>query len=105
MSLEVCGMNAKHKGPFFTLTLIAFQCGPGSRVKGKSRKKVSYVVGRLCRRCIRQSQVRVKGEKLFPKRKRKSDGIPPVNSLPAVAIAKNGTGHGIPRNTGGIPQS
>jgi hypothetical protein len=103
MSVENCSMNHAHKGPFFTITVVAHQSGPGSRVHGKERKQIRYVVGRLCRRCVRQSLLRVKGQKLFPKRRRRSGGFPPENSLSAVDIAKNKNTPGKPWETGGKP--
>lgn len=104
MSVETCSMNASHKGPYFTITVVAHQSGPGSRVRGKERRQVRYVVGRLCRRCVRQSLVKVKGQKLFPKRRAKLSGFPHENSLSAVGIAKNEMTPGKPRETGGKPR-
>jgi hypothetical protein len=103
MSVENCSMNHAHKGPYFTITVVAHQCGPGSRVRGKERRKVSYVVGRLCRRCVRRSLVSVKGQKLFPKRRAKNAGIPGVSAVPGGDIAKKKNRAGIPRDTSGIP--
>ena len=45
---------------------------PGSRDRRKKRKQVRYVVGRLCRKCISCSLLRVKGQKLFKRIRRKS---------------------------------
>ena len=73
MSPEKCQRSELHRGPFFTIN----QSGPGSRVEGKKRRQVRYVVGRVCRDCVSSLLVRVKGEKLLPKKRvRKSGGLP-----------------------------
>jgi len=77
VSPEKCQRSELHRGPFFTITLVAFQSGPGSRVEGKKWRQVRYVVGRVCRDCVSSLLVRVKGEKLLPKKRvRKSGGLP-----------------------------
>ena len=79
MSPEKCGMSEQHRGPFFTITLVAYQSGPGSRMEGKKRRQVRYVVGRVCRDCVSSLLVRVKGSKLLPKKRvRQSGGLPMV---------------------------
>jgi len=51
--------------------------GAGLARGGKKRRQVRYVVGRVCRDCVSSLLVRVKGEKLLPKRRvRKSGGLP-----------------------------
>ena len=103
MSPEKCQMSQSHRGPFFTITVVAFQSGPGSRVRGKERRQVRYVVGRLCRKCLSSSLVKVKGQRLFPKRRAQSFGLPAEKAAPAMGIAKNNLTPGIPRETGGKP--
>ena len=77
MSPEKCQRSGLHRGPFFTIKVVAFQSGPGSRVVGKKRRQVRYVVGRVCRECVSSLLIRVKGQKLLPKaRARKSGGLP-----------------------------
>ena len=64
---EKCHRSESHKGPYFTITVVAFQAGPGTRARGKERRQVRYVVGRLCRKCVSCSLIRVRGEKLLRK--------------------------------------
>ena len=66
---EKCHRSQEHRGPFFTITVVANESGPGSRLGGKERKQVRYVVGRLCRKCLRKSRVRVSGKKLIRKKR------------------------------------
>ena len=77
MSPEKCQMSDSHKGPFFTITIVAYQSGPGSRVEGKKRRQFRYVVGRVCRDCFSRALVNVKGKKVLPKKRvRQSGGLP-----------------------------
>ena len=83
MEAEKCRNSEEHKGPFFTLTLVAYQSGPGSRVEGKKRRQVRYVLGRVCRDCIPSSLIRVNGKKLLPKKRiRRSGGLPVPKNTP-----------------------
>ena len=51
--------------------------GAGLARGGEKRRQVRYVVGRGCRDCVSSLLVRVKGEKLLPKKRvRASGGLP-----------------------------
>lgn len=77
MSKEKCQNADTHKGPYFTITMVAFQSGPGSRKNGKQRRMYRHVMGRLCRECLRRSRIRVKGQRILPKKRvRQSAGLP-----------------------------
>lgn len=49
-----CGKSPDHAGPYFTVSLIASEIGPGSRTGKKRRKRrvLRETVLRLCEECL-----------------------------------------------------
>ncbi len=89
---RTCSESAGHKGPFFTVTVVAMEVGRGSRVPGKERRQYRRVLGTVCHKCLRTSLIKVRGAKLI----RKKSGKPGVVKVavsrtetapPAVGIA------------------
>ncbi len=66
---RTCGESAGHKGPFFTVTVVAMEVGRGSRKPGKERRQYRRVLGTVCRKCLAASIVKVRGRKLMAKKR------------------------------------
>jgi hypothetical protein len=91
MQSEKCKESEAHRGPFFTVTVVARQSGRGSRIGGKQRREYRHVLGHVCRKCLRSCVVKARGKNLLRKRARRVVGkvvvsLPP-NNAPAVDIA------------------
>lgn len=57
----VCDTSPEHGGPFYGVTLVALECGPGGVRK---RKRKSFIVAHLCENCLREKIFTVKGSDL-----------------------------------------
>jgi len=89
---RTCGESSGHKGPFFTVTVVAMEVGRGSRVPGKERRQYRRVIGTVCRKCLRASLIKVRGAKLMQKKSCKPGVLKVAVSRtettpPAVGIA------------------
>ena len=67
MQTEKCRESEKHRGPFFTVTVVARQAGRGTRIGGKERREYRHVLGRVCRKCLRSCTVKARGKNLLRK--------------------------------------
>jgi hypothetical protein len=67
MLSEKCRESETHRGPFFTVTVVARQAGRGSRIGGKERREYRHVLGRVCRKCLRSCMVKARGKNLLRK--------------------------------------
>lgn len=65
--MDRCKESDTHRGPFFTVTVVARQAGRGSRIGGKERREYRHVLGRVCRMCLRRAIVKARGENLLRK--------------------------------------
>jgi len=61
----VCEKDPKHAGPFYQVFVIARQCGPGTRGKGKKRNEARLPITRLCQDCLRVAGLRFEGKQLL----------------------------------------
>ena len=75
-----CQRSAQHAGPFFTVIVTARECGGGTRMPGAKRREERRVVGRVCKRCLLSSLVRVRGRKLM------RQDSPPLPSPAVIAF-------------------
>ena len=97
---RTCDQSPKHRGPFFTVTIVAREAGRGSRIGGKPRREYRHVLGHVCRKCLRAAVIRAKGKNLLPirNRKRRVIGVvavpPPQNVSGSVEPPANFAGPG-----------
>jgi len=52
-----------HFAPFFTITLSAMECGPGSGWRKHKRIMARQIVARLCCECLRTGVISIQGVK------------------------------------------
>jgi len=64
---EKCRESESHRGPFFTVTVVARQAGRGSRIGGRQRREYRHVLGRVCRKCLRSCVVKAREKNLLRK--------------------------------------
>jgi hypothetical protein len=90
--VEKCRESEKHRGPFFTVTVVARQAGRGSRRGGKERLEYRHVLGRVCRKCLRSCMVKARGKNLLRRNASRVTvgkvAVPrPENETPAMGTA------------------
>jgi hypothetical protein len=98
---RTCDQSPKHRGPFFTVTIVAREAGRGSRIGGKPRREYRHVLGHVCRKCLRSAVIRARGKNLLPRKGRKiragKVAVPPPQNLPGNTDTPNnfaGPGNG-----------
>jgi hypothetical protein len=98
---RTCDQSPKHRGPFFTVTVMAREAGRGSRLGGKPRREYRHVLGHVCRKCLRAAIIKARGKNLLPRKGRKiragKVAVPPCQNLPGNTDAPSrilGPGNG-----------
>lgn len=62
-----CRESEKHRGKFYTISIICREAGRGSRREGRERLEYRYVLARLCRKCLKRCEVHARGKNLVGK--------------------------------------
>ncbi len=60
-----CDNGRAHTGPFFTITGVAMEVGPGTRQRTRKRIQARKTLGRLCAKCLRVAVFRLKGADFY----------------------------------------
>lgn len=66
--IEWCDNGADggtHNAPFFTVTVLAVQAGPGTRGRGFKRRILRQTLGRVCEGCLKRAEFRGQGRVLL----------------------------------------
>ena len=63
-----CDVSDSHPGPYFTVTILAVEGGPGTRIgdhTGSKRRVGRLRLRRLCKDCLVEKEFRVFGQELL----------------------------------------
>lgn len=60
-----CENGQAHRGPFFTVSILALEVGPGSRQKNRTHILARKTLARLCATCLRGARLRLEGREFF----------------------------------------
>lgn len=63
--MDWCDEGKQHGPPFFTITVLALEVGPGSGARGHTRLSTRQIVSRLCASCLLKAVIRLEGAKLI----------------------------------------
>jgi len=65
MDSSWCDHGKNHAGPCFTVSILALQWGPGSRLKNKTHILGRKTLARLCGGCLREARLRFECKEFF----------------------------------------
>jgi hypothetical protein len=63
--IKWCDNGGDHAAPFYTVTLLAVEGGPGTRKRGGNRRIARLTLRRLCKACLKATEFRPTGAQLL----------------------------------------
>src|SRR5260221_3316328 len=67
-TVKRCDSSRRHKGPFYTVSILTREVGRGSRQPGYRRAMQTKFIGTLCGECLAAGRIEAEGKELLPKR-------------------------------------